>query len=118
MRGADEHRVAVTGIGAVTPLGSTIANMWAGLVAGRSAVDYIRRIDASTFPTTFGAEVRDLGEDRLPANPALLALLDRKNLFGWVTADDALADSRLLDERPALLRQPPHQLAWLLVMLC
>jgi 3-oxoacyl-[acyl-carrier-protein] synthase II len=93
--------VAVTGIGAVTPLGSTIADMWAGLVAGRSAVDYIRRIDASTFPTTFGAEVRDLDENRLPANPALLALLDRKNLFGWVTADDALADSGLLGERPA-----------------
>ncbi len=101
MRAADERRVAVTGIGAVTPLGSTIADMWTGLVAGRSAVDYIRRIDASTFPTTFGAEVRDLDEDRLPANPALLALLDRKNLFGWVTADDALADSGLLRARPA-----------------
>ena len=101
MRAADEHRVAVTGIGVVTPLGSTIADMWTGLVAGRSAVDYIRRIDASTFPTTFGAEVRDLDEDRLPANPALRALLDRKNLFGWVSADDALADSGLLGERPA-----------------
>jgi 3-oxoacyl-[acyl-carrier-protein] synthase II len=101
VRAADEHRVAVTGIGAVTPVGSTIADMWTGLVAGRSAVDYIRRIDASTFPTTFGAEVRDLDEDRLSANPALLALLDRKNLFGWVTADDALADSGLLGDRPA-----------------
>jgi 3-oxoacyl-[acyl-carrier-protein] synthase II len=101
VRAADEHRVAVTGIGAVTPLGSTIADMWTGLVAGRSAVDYIRRIDASTFPTTFGAEVSDLDADRLPDRPALLALLDRKNLFGWVTADDALADSGLLGERPA-----------------
>jgi 3-oxoacyl-[acyl-carrier-protein] synthase II len=101
VRAADEHRVVVTGIGAVTPLGSTIAEMWAGLVAGRSAVDYIRRIDASTFPTTFGAEVRDLDDKRLPTDPALLALLDRKNLFGWVTAGDALADSGLLGERPA-----------------
>jgi 3-oxoacyl-[acyl-carrier-protein] synthase II len=101
VRAADEHRVAVTGIGAVTPLGSNIEDMWTGLVAGRSAVDYIRRIDASTFPTTFGAEVPDLDVDRLPASPALLALLDRKNLFGWVTADDALADSGLLGERPA-----------------
>jgi 3-oxoacyl-[acyl-carrier-protein] synthase II len=93
--------VVVTGIGAVTPIGSTIADMWTGLVEGRSGVDYIRRIDASTFPTTFGAEVRDLDESRLPADPGLRALLDRKNLFGWVAAADALADSRLLDHRPA-----------------
>jgi 3-oxoacyl-[acyl-carrier-protein] synthase II len=103
VRAADEHRVVVTGIGVVTPLGSTVADMWAALVAGRSAVDYIRRIDASTFPTTFGAEVRDLDDDRLPTSPALLALLDRKNLFGWVTAGDALADSGLLGERPACI---------------
>ncbi len=96
MRGSDERRVAVTGIGAVTPLGSTITSLWAALTAGRSAVDYIRRIDASTFPTTFGAEVRDLDADRLPKDPTLLALLDRKNLFGWVAASDALADSGLV----------------------
>ena len=70
-------------------------------MAGRSGVDYIRRIDASTFPTTFGAEVPDLDEARLPADPALRTLLDRKNLFGWVAAADALADSGLLgDGRP------------------
>jgi 3-oxoacyl-[acyl-carrier-protein] synthase II len=96
------RRVVVTGIGAVTPLGSTIAEMWASLAAGRSGVDYIRRIDASTFPTTFGAEVTDLDPARLPADPTLRTLLDRKNLFGWVAASDALADSGLLgDRRPA-----------------
>jgi 3-oxoacyl-[acyl-carrier-protein] synthase II len=74
--------------------------MWASLVAGRSGVDYIRRIDASTFPTTFGAEVRDLDEARLPRDPALHTLLDRKNLFGWVAADAALSDSGILEHRP------------------
>jgi 3-oxoacyl-[acyl-carrier-protein] synthase II len=93
---ADRRRVVVTGVGAVTPVGSTVEAMWDGLVAGRSGVDYIRRIDASTFPTTFGAEVPDLDEARLPADPALRVLLDRKNLFGWVAAADALADSGLL----------------------
>jgi 3-oxoacyl-[acyl-carrier-protein] synthase II len=93
------RRVAVTGVGVVTPLGSTIPNMWAGLVAGRSAVDYIRRIDASTFPTTFGAEVADLDADRLPADAELLAILDRKNQFGWVAAADALEDSGLLEHK-------------------
>lgn len=100
MQGSAQRRVVVTGIGAVTPLGSTIAAMWAALVAGRSGVDYIRRIDASTFPTTFGAEVRDLDTDRLPTDPTLLAILDRKNVFGWVAAADALTDSGLLTARP------------------
>jgi 3-oxoacyl-[acyl-carrier-protein] synthase II len=98
---AREHRrrVVVTGAGVVTPLGSTIDEMWDNLVAGRSGVDYIRRIDASTFPTTFGAEVSDLDESRLPADPEIRALLDRKNLFGWVAAADALAESGILSDR-------------------
>jgi 3-oxoacyl-[acyl-carrier-protein] synthase II len=100
MTATDRRRVVVTGIGAVTPLGTTISEMWASLVAGRSGVDYIRRIDASTFPTTFGAEIRDLDDARLPRDPVLHSLLDRKNLFGWVAADDALSDSGILTHRP------------------
>ena len=51
---------AVTG----QPIVYVIGDMWDGLVAGRSGVDYIQRIDASTFPTTFGAEVRDFDDTR------------------------------------------------------
>ena len=70
------RRVVVTGVGVVTPVGSTVAEMWASLVAGKSGVDQIRRIDASTFPTTIGAEVRDLDESRFPQDPAVRAILD------------------------------------------
>jgi 3-oxoacyl-[acyl-carrier-protein] synthase II len=91
----DLRRVVVTGIGAVTPLGSTIVSAWRALVDGRSGVDYIRRIDASAFPTTFGAEVRDLADERLPSDPQLRRVLDRKNGFGWVAAADALTDAGL-----------------------
>jgi 3-oxoacyl-[acyl-carrier-protein] synthase II len=102
MRRRADRRVVVTGVGAVTPVGSTIPDMWTALVEGRSGVDSIRRIDASTFPTTFGAEVRDLDDERLPRNQTLLKLLDRKNVFGWIAAADALADSGLLDgDRPS-----------------
>ena len=96
----ERRRVAVTGMGAVTPVGSTIDRMWSSLVAGRSGVDYIRRFDASTFPTTFGAEVKDFDDTRLPADPSLRSLLDRKNSFGWVAAAEALSDSHLLDSPP------------------
>ncbi|HEV3217634.1 MAG TPA: beta-ketoacyl-[acyl-carrier-protein] synthase family protein [Vicinamibacterales bacterium] len=96
----ERRRVVVTGIGAVTPIGTTIPEMWESLVAGRSGVDYIKRIDASTFPTTFGAEVRDFDESRLPDDGELRTILDRKNLFGWVAAADALKDSRILEAPP------------------
>jgi 3-oxoacyl-[acyl-carrier-protein] synthase II len=96
----DRRRVVVTGIGVVTPVGSTVETMWKSLVAGRSGVDTIRRIDASTFPTTIGAEVRDFDEARGPAEPELRALLDRKNRFGWAAAADALTESGLLHHRP------------------
>jgi len=97
---SNRRRVVVTGIGVVTPVGSTIERMWDSLVAGRGGVDHIKRIDASTFPTTIGAEVKDLESSRLPTDPAILELLDRKNQFGWVAAADALADSGLLQLKP------------------
>jgi len=95
------RRVVVTGMGVVTPIGSTVERMWESLVAGRSGVDLIRRIDVSTFPTRIGAEVRDLDPSRLPSDPAVVALLDRKNTFGWVAAEDALADAAWNGDRPA-----------------
>ena len=101
MTDSPRRRVVVTGVGAVTPVGTTVPAMWEALVAGRSGVDHIRSINASTVPTTIGAEIRDLDPKRLPADPELLALLDRKNQFGWVAAAEALADSRILDRPPS-----------------
>jgi 3-oxoacyl-[acyl-carrier-protein] synthase II len=101
MTRAERRRVVVTGMGVITPIGTTIPGMWNSLVAGRSGVNHIERIDASTFPTTFGAEVRDLDESRFPEDPDLRAILDRKNLFGWIAAADALDDSGILLHRPS-----------------
>lgn len=53
------RRVVITGIGWVTPFGSDINDVWKKLLNGESAVDRITLFDASTFPTTFAAEVRD-----------------------------------------------------------
>jgi 3-oxoacyl-[acyl-carrier-protein] synthase II len=94
------RRVVVTGVGAVTPVGTTVATMWDALVAGKSGGGHIRSIDASTFPTTIGAEVLDLDPARLPSDRSLLGLLDRKNQFGWVAAAEALTDSKILNHRP------------------
>jgi 3-oxoacyl-[acyl-carrier-protein] synthase II len=94
---AMRRRVVVTGIGVVTPLGSTIPIFWGNLVHGRSAARAITRFDASCFPTQFAAEVRDVGETGGPGEPTVCTLLDRKDRFGWVAATAALQDAQLPD---------------------
>jgi 3-oxoacyl-[acyl-carrier-protein] synthase II len=54
-----ERRVVVTGMGCVTPLGTKPEELWKRLRLGDSGVDYTQAFDASEFPTTFSAEVRD-----------------------------------------------------------
>src|ERR671931_967707 len=52
------RRVAITGLGLVTPLGNGVQSTWEGLVAGRSGAGPITRFDPSQFPVRFACEVR------------------------------------------------------------
>jgi len=88
------RRVAVTGIGAVTPLGNDAKTTWEGLVAGRSGIDEIRAFDASPFPVTIAGEVKDFDPTGL-APPKELRKLDRCILFALAAAKEALADAGL-----------------------
>jgi 3-oxoacyl-[acyl-carrier-protein] synthase II len=51
-------RVVITGMGAITPLGLTVAELWDGLLAGRSGVGPITQFDASTLPCRIAGEVK------------------------------------------------------------
>ena len=52
------RRVVVTGLGALTPIGHTVAEFWAGLLAGRSGAAAIDQFDTTGFSVTFGSSVR------------------------------------------------------------
>ncbi|MBC8330406.1 MAG: beta-ketoacyl-[acyl-carrier-protein] synthase II, partial [Anaerolineae bacterium] len=52
-------RVVITGLGAITPLGSSIDQLWQGLVAGRSGVRRITLFDPSNMPCQIAGEVPD-----------------------------------------------------------
>ncbi|TRW26642.1 beta-ketoacyl-ACP synthase II [Flavobacterium zepuense] len=51
-------RVAVTGLGAITPLGNNVAEFWANILAGKSGAGPITKFDTSKFKTNFACEVK------------------------------------------------------------
>lgn len=53
------RRVVVTGLGLVTPVGNSVEDTWAALMAGRSGVDGIKKFDTEKFPVRFAAEIKD-----------------------------------------------------------
>ena len=52
------RRVVVTGLGCVSPVGNTVADAWAGLLAGKSGIDLITKFDVSTFACKIAGEVK------------------------------------------------------------
>ena len=54
-----DHRVVVTGVGVITPLGLDVESTWEGLISGKSGVGYITAFDSDSFETHIAAEVRD-----------------------------------------------------------
>lgn len=59
-----QHRVVVTGLGAVTPLGLDVASFWDGLSSGRNGIRSISAFDASDLPVRFAGEVQDFDPTR------------------------------------------------------
>jgi 3-oxoacyl-[acyl-carrier-protein] synthase II len=52
------RRVVVTGLGCISPVGNTVAEAWANLLAGRSGIDTITSFDASSYACKFAGEVK------------------------------------------------------------
>src|SRR5262245_51061791 len=53
------RRVVITGLGAATPLGTTVESTWEALIAGKSGAGKITQFDTEGFPVDFGCEVSD-----------------------------------------------------------
>src|SRR5438067_1764421 len=87
-------RVAVTGLGAVTPLGNDAAATWNAAVEGRSGIDFIRSFDASGFPVRIAAEVKDFDASAVASHKEARKL-DRYVLLSLGAAREAVADARL-----------------------
>lgn len=86
------RRVVVTGIGAITPLGTGIEKSWQALCQGKSGVDRITSFDPTPFRTQFAGEVKDfVAEDLL--DKKIARRMDRFIQFAVAAAQMAVEDS-------------------------
>jgi 3-oxoacyl-[acyl-carrier-protein] synthase II len=89
-----QRRVVVTGLGLITPLGSTVDKSWAGLTAGKSGIGPIRGFDPAGLETTIAGEVHDFDPlDYMERKEAKRA--DRFAQMAVATAGQALKDAKL-----------------------
>jgi 3-oxoacyl-[acyl-carrier-protein] synthase II len=87
------RRVAITGIGAVTPVGNDAPTTWSALLAGRSGVGPITTFDASSFPVRIAGMVRGFDPEERIRDSGLRHCLSRQGAFGLAAAEEAVADS-------------------------
>ena len=88
----ENRRVVVTGLGAITPLGNTVAETWKNLTAGKNGIGPIESFDTTGMKATLAAEVKDFRpEDYLQVNEVLRT--DRFAQFAVAAAQQAVEDS-------------------------
>jgi 3-oxoacyl-[acyl-carrier-protein] synthase II len=94
MKNKSTHRVVVTGMGAITPLGKSVPEFWEGMIAGRSGVRLATRYDIAEFPYVIAAEVPDF-EPREYMDAKAARRMARFAQFAVAAAGEALRDSAL-----------------------
>jgi 3-oxoacyl-[acyl-carrier-protein] synthase II len=93
------RRVAITGVGAVTPLGNDAASTWSAALEGRSGIAEISAFETSNFPVRIAGEVKDFDPTGV-ASPKDLRKLDRNVVFALAAAKEALGDAGTNGFRP------------------
>jgi 3-oxoacyl-[acyl-carrier-protein] synthase II len=92
-------RVVITGIGAVTPLGSNIASFWEGLLLGRSGIRRITRFDASHLPCQIAGEITDF-DPEIYMERKEARRIPRSSQIALASAMQAIADAGLPSKMP------------------
>ena len=89
-------RVVVTGLGALTPIGNTVPELWDALVRGVSGAGPITHFDASKFRCRIASELKGFDPFKF-IDKKEMRLLDGYTVYGLVTVDEAMRDAGLND---------------------
>ena len=88
------HRVVVTGMGIVSPIGNNVAEFWTGIEQGRSGGGPITHFDATDYPTRIAAEVKDF-DPRAVMDGKEARKMDVFSQFAVAAAIEAMNDAKL-----------------------
>ena len=89
------RRVAVTGIGAVTPIGLTADESWKAMIEGKNGIAPITLFDTANFKTKLAAEVKGFDPHTILEKNDIIKT-DRYSMFGLAAAQEAVDDSGIL----------------------
>jgi nodulation protein E len=95
MQGSASRRVAITGMGAISPLGVGAEALWQGLREGRSAIGPLHHPDAERLRVKVAAQVPDSFDPAANIDERTLPMLDRTSEFALHAAREAVAQSGL-----------------------
>lgn len=88
------RRVVVTGLGCISPVGNTVADAWANLLAGQSGIDRITKFDTEAFACKIAGEVKGFNvEEYMSAKDA--RTMDTFIHYGIAAAEQAVKDAGL-----------------------
>ena len=87
-----KRRVVVTGLGIVSPVGSTVPAAWDAILSGRSGIGPITRFDVSAFPVRIGGEVHGFEVSEY-VTPKEARRMDDFMVYGVAAGSQAMADS-------------------------
>lgn len=87
-------RVAVTGLGAITPLGNSVTEFWNNIIAGKSGAGPITKFDTSKFKTHFAHEVKDFDIEQYVEKKEARKY-DLFTQYAIAAADEAIKDAKL-----------------------
>src|SRR5712691_4717559 len=93
---AERRRVAVTGLGVVSPVGSAVPSFWDALVAGSSGIAPIQKFDVSRITVSIGAEVKNF-DPTDHADGRTVRTNDPSAIYQLAAAREALADAGLTE---------------------
>ena len=96
-----KRRVVITGLGAVTPVGNSVASAWDAVINGRSGIGPITEFDCSQLNTHLAGEVRDF-EVGDYISPKEARRYDKFIHYGMAAGIQAMQDSGLLEENPGI----------------
>ena len=92
-----ERRVVITGLGAITPIGNSVNELWKGIEEKKCGIDKITHFNCEGYKTSLAAEVKNYDPlDYFEAKQS--KRLDKSSQFAIIAAKEAFADSKITTE--------------------